>query len=172
MTTFVDPLPKTTVALFCQAFAPSPGWSKVTTAHDYTLRVVTGSTGGTISGTQAVSTIFNQISVAATFSSTVSTSDVTALIAPQLPNHTHGPSIAPNGTVSPSGPGSSTSWYWNGDYTVATFPGLTYAGPGTTGPIGPASTGHSHGAAPGTGPGTCNVDFRVKYVDMLLASKN
>lgn len=169
MADFVDPLPTGTVSVFCQAAAPLPGWEKVTTYNDYTLRVVNGS-GGSVGGSVAMSTLFTTITMPATVSATVPTSTATALTAPQLPVHNHGPSWSPDGSIQPSGPQASV-YYFLGPITAGAWPGNTFTGPGTAGPISPTSSGHSHGAAPGTGPATCSLDFRVKYVDMILCRK-
>lgn len=48
-------IPAATVMIFYQASAPT-GWSKLTTQDDKALRVVSGATGGTAGGTQALST--------------------------------------------------------------------------------------------------------------------
>lgn len=173
---FIDPIPSNTIALFYQPAAPVPGWVKLTTRNDYTLRVVTN-TGGGIGGTVPATTVFSNLTSPITYSATATSSESTALTAPQLPVHQHGTVVVSPGTFSPSGPTTSPTsplnvWYLNANQSTATPPTATYIGPGTTGPISTVATGHSHGVTGPAGyPSNCSIDFRIKYVDMIQAQK-
>jgi hypothetical protein len=173
---FIDPIPSSTISLFCQPAAPVPGWVKLTTRTDYAIRVVTN-TGGGVGGAVAFSSVFNNLSAPITYSATATTSDATALTGPQLPVHNHGTVVSNNGTLQPSGPSTSptsplNAWYVSGTRSLSTPPTATYIGPGTTGPIGSVANGHSHGVTGPVGyPSTCSLDFRIKYVDMIQAQK-
>lgn len=70
-------IPSGTVMLFFQATAPT-GWTKSTSANDAALRVVSGSTGGTITSGSAFSSTFVNGNTGAT-----------TLSASQMPSHTH-----------------------------------------------------------------------------------
>lgn len=66
-----------TVLLFAQPTAPS-GWTKLTTANDAALRIVSGSTGGNITAGSNFSSVFTSGNTGAF---TLSTSE--------MPSHTH-----------------------------------------------------------------------------------
>ena len=76
VTISVQTFPAGTAMLFAQAAAPT-GWTKSTTHNDKTLRVVSGSGGGS-GGVQAFSTVFGRTAT-----------DGTALTIAQMPSHTH-----------------------------------------------------------------------------------
>ena len=71
-----SPFPAGTLMLFAQGTAPT-GWTKQTTHNDKTLRVVSGSGGGS-GGVQAFSTVFGRTAV-----------DASSLSIAQLAAHTH-----------------------------------------------------------------------------------
>jgi hypothetical protein len=143
-----------TKMLFQQTTAPT-GWTKITTSNDAALRVVSGtaSTGGA----DAFTTIFG--SGKSTASYTLTTTDI--------PSHTH--------TASVTDPGHSHS------YTAPAFnigtgstPSYFYSGV-TGGTTGSASTGISvSNSSTGGGGGHSHTlsNFDLKYVDVIIASKD
>ncbi len=95
----VGGIPSKTNMLFAQASAPT-GWTKQTTHNDKTLRVVSGSGGGS-GGVQAFSTVFGRTA-----------SDASSLSIAQLAAHTHVSFTYSGGNYSGSGswgPDSCTS---------------------------------------------------------------
>lgn len=154
---------KNTKTFFKQTSAPT-GWTKITTgSDDYTLRVISGSTGNTISGLNGASTVLVDSAWPGTITSvTGSTADGTA----DLPSHQH--SFSYN-TVSPTNMGSIVIMFSPnplvGQYLVSTL-GTTTSGPSGGGGV------HNHSiSSSGTitgGP----TGFGVTYVDFILASKD
>jgi hypothetical protein len=155
-------LPKT-LTFFQQSTAPT-GWVIQTSNTDYTLRVVNGSTGGTMNSGGAFSTTMVSSTWPVSYTGVTYTIGSTAA---DLPSHTH--TFA---NVSVPGPYSVHS---------ATTPGSHYLiaassyGAGTTVTGGPGGSGspHSHSSASAVGSvtgGTAN--FAVYYVDLILASKS
>jgi len=149
-------VPSGTAMVFFQASAPT-GWTKSTTNNDCAIRIVTGSTGGTASGTTAFSSVFaNQtpsinvsgLSVGATTISTYS-----------FPSHTHYP-IPGNGGGGFGGcqaafvTNSQGQQYYYG-------PNVSYTG---------CSGAHSHSIA-GSASSSA-ITLNVKYLDHIVATKN
>lgn len=91
----VGGIPSGSAMLFAQAAAPT-GWTKQTTHNDKSLRVVSGSGGGS-GGVQAFSTVFGRTAV-----------DASSLSTAQLAAHTH--------SGSPAGSGQEVSSGSNGYY--------------------------------------------------------
>lgn len=85
-------IPSGTVMIFTDAAAPT-GFTKVTTHNNKSLRVVSG-TGGGSGGTTDFTTVFSNLTVP--FSGT--TGDTT-LTTPQLPSHTHNSVFSTPGTI-------------------------------------------------------------------------
>lgn len=124
-----SPFPTGTLMLFAQAAAPT-GWTKSTTHNDKSLRVVSG-TGGGSGGSVAFSTVFGRTAT-----------DGSSLSIAQLAAHTHTGSL---------GESSSTS-----GYPLSSF-GKIITASGSAG----SGSAHSHG-----------LDLRVRYVDVIICSKN
>ena len=136
-----------TALLFYQATAPT-GWTKSVTNNDKTLRVVSGSTGGSAGGTTAFSTVF------ANQTPTITTSGLSAaattLSQTQIPSHTH--------TV------------WNNWTTGGT-------GAGQNAPSGTANTGGTGGGGSHThtiaGSATSSaITLNVQYIDVIVCTKD
>lgn len=147
-----------TKTFFNQTTAPT-GWTKDTGYDDYTIRIVSGSTGNTNYGVNGFTTVLNS---SMTWPGSVSgvTGTLDAANA-DLPAHTHTFRYA-------SYPFSSTR------YGTANPTGFKIAGAGTTTTSGSAGTGssHTHNIS-GTGTITGdNMNMAVTYVDFILASKS
>ena len=82
----VGGIPSGTTMLFAQAAAPT-GWTKQTTHNDKSLRVVSGSGGGS-GGVQAFSTVFGRTAV-----------DWSSLSIAQLAAHTHNITVQKNAST-------------------------------------------------------------------------
>jgi hypothetical protein len=150
-------VPQSSVSIFYQSSAPT-GWTKSTTNNDKTLRVVSGTTGGTAGGTTAFSSVFpNSLrTVSAPAVPITGTVGNTTLTTPQLPSHTH-----PNGGSVGLSPGG-------GD--VASGAGWTRTSPATgTNPGGGGS--HTHPWS-GTASFSTNIDLRVRYIDVIVCTFN
>lgn len=139
-------IPATTVMLFCQAAAPV-GWTKLVTQNDKALRVVSGGTGGSAGGTNALSTAAHTHTIASGGA------------------HTH--VLASAGTT-PSL--NYTAGSIIGSTTDGTELRTLNAGGGETitrrTPTSDSQGAHDHGAV--TGSGTLD----LAYVDIILASKD
>lgn len=148
-------VPQNSVSVFFQASAPT-GWTKSTSHDDKTLRVVSG-TGGGSGGTSSFTTVFPNSLKTISSSNVPMTGTVgnTTLSAPQLPGHTH-----PNGGSIGLSPGggdvqSGSGWTRN-------FPS-TGSGPGVGG------GSHNHPWS-GTAQFSTSVDLRVQYIDVIVCS--
>ena len=93
----VGGIPSGSAMLFAQAAAPT-GWTKQTTHNDKSLRVVSGSGGGS-GGVQAFSTVFGRTAT-----------DGSSLSIAQLAAHTHVSFTYNNGNTSGSGSWGSDSY--------------------------------------------------------------
>ncbi|MCU0767748.1 MAG: hypothetical protein MUE39_10345 [Gammaproteobacteria bacterium] len=162
----VDALPSTTAMMFAQAAAPT-GWTKSATHNDKTLRVVSGSGGGS-GGSVAFSTLFARTAT-----------DAHTLTEAQLPAHAHDA-----GTYSAASAGAHTH------NVVASSGSLVMSGAGGasafaagTGASNQAATAQSNGAHTHTVSGSSssvgsgsahshNIDMQVQYVDVIIATKN
>lgn len=140
-------IPTGTVMIFYQAAAPV-GWTKQATQDDKALRVVSGGSGGSAGGTNALSTLAHTHSIASGGS------------------HTH--TLASNGT-------KASVNDINGSYDVGTAPGAAglfapVAGGGSTLTIRTANTDsqgtHDHGGTTGSAA------LAVAYIDVILCSKD
>lgn len=156
-----------TKTIFNQTSAPT-GWTKDTTNDDFTLRVVSG-TGGSTGGSQN----FTACMVDQPFSGTVAhnltgTTGSTTLSTAQLPSHTHQyrflanrPTYTPAGALpSPTG-------------------GLNQANAGTAPASAPINLdptggglGHAHPLSASFSFTGNSIDFRVKYLDFIVSTKN
>jgi hypothetical protein len=146
-------IPQSSVSIFYQAAAPT-GWSKSTTHNDKTLRVVSG-TGGGSGGTTAFSSIFPTSTTPVSVSSIPLSGSTgnTTLTTAELPSHTHA-----NGGFVGLSPGG-------GDVGAAA--GWTRSSPAT------GSTGgggaHSHPWT-GTANFSSTFDLRLQYIDVIVCS--
>ena len=142
-----------TKMLFNQTAAPT-GWTKDTSSNnDSALRVVTGSVG--TGGSQDFTSAFGAtISVAITNAAhTLTTS--------QIPSHTHLSQYYPQG-------GSYTSYYPG---LPGHSGGATSTGTNTTSTGGGGSHTHNNSLS-GTGSSGSTHNLSVKYVDVIVATKD
>lgn len=148
-------VPQSSVSIFYQASAPT-GWTKSTSNNDKTLRVVSG-TGGGSGGSTAFSTIFPTSTTPITVSSIPLSGSTgnTTLTEAQLPSHTH-----PNGGFVGLSPGG-------GD--VASGGGWSRSSP-STGATGGGGA-HSHPWS-GTANFSSSFDLRLQYIDVIVCSFN
>jgi hypothetical protein len=148
--------PTGTLMLFQQTSAPT-GWTKETTHNDKALRVVSGTASS--GGSSAFSTVFGKTAT-----------DSHTLAVTQIPSHDHGGATGAGGAhnhtydkFADNGSGA----YQNGPF------GGQLAGDNASTNTSTSAT-HTHTiAAQGGGQGhTHNIDLRVHYVDIIIASKN
>ena len=130
---------------FVQAAAPT-GWTKQTTVNDATIRIVSGTTGGSI----AFSTAF-VAGKAITLSGNVG---ATTLSLAQVASHTHTFKYFTGETTSSDRMNTVTS--------ISQTQGSTTV---TTAAVG-GNSSHTHSLS-----GTATVDLSVKYVDVILCKK-
>ena len=146
-------VPQNSVSVFLQSSAPT-GWTKSTTHNDKTLRVVSGTgggSGGSLSFTSAFPTSLKTVSV--------SNIPVTGLVGnhtlnlSQLPSHTH----ATGGAIglSPGGGDVGAGGGWN-----RSFPSWAANGGGGA---------HAHPWS-GSINFSQDIDFRVQYVDVIICT--
>lgn len=157
---------------FNQATAPT-GWTISTTNTDYTLRIVSGSTGGTLVNTENFST---KMANGATWIKSPTSSTVTSIVssdAADLPAHTHTyqgynvTSSQPNQFLSKSSPTNLSPIY------VISTPSFS-PDPNTPTSIGGTGSKHSHSLTVTAGyssPDT-TANLAVQYLDFILAIKN
>jgi hypothetical protein len=146
-------VPQSSVSIFFQSAAPT-GWTKSTTHNDKTLRVVSG-TGGGSGGTSSFSSVFPNSLRTVSSPSVPMTGTVgnTTLTTPQLPSHTH-----PNGGFVGLSPGG-------GD--VGSGAGWTRTSPATGTNTGGGA--HNHPWS-GTASFSINLDLRVQYMDVIVCT--
>lgn len=146
-------VPQNSVSIFFQSAAPT-GWTKSTTHNDKTLRVVSG-TGGGSGGTSSFSTVFPNSLRTVSSPSVPMTGTVgnTTLTTPQLPSHTH-----PNGGFVGLSPGG-------GD--VASGAGWTRSSPATGTNTG--GEAHNHPWS-GSAEFFIDLDLRVQYIDVIICT--
>jgi hypothetical protein len=154
----ITSIPAGTKMLFAQTSAPT-GWTKDTTYDNAALRVVSGATGA--GGSVDFTSAFTSQAAGGTVGDT-------ALSANQMPSHTHYTvaDVLGSGKITSSSP---IAW-WNGnnpgeeEYELAD----SYGNPATLGIT--SSTGgsasHTHSFS-----GT-SINLAVKYVDVIIATKN
>ena len=189
-------LPAGTIMTFQQTTAPT-GWTKITTYDDYALRVVAGTagTGGTV-GFSAAFSATNSVD-----STTLLTTQIPAHSHPiNDPGHTHGTGGgAPGGgrteaaftgtyindpghshvvnTTNNTTPGAVSGFRTSAPIGTTTtngaFTGISIGDPSHVHNILTATTSISTGnSGGGLGHNHTTSGFAVKYVDMILASKN
>jgi hypothetical protein len=151
-----------TTTLFQQT-TPPLNWTKITSYNDYTLRVVTGATSS--GGSVNFSSVFNTKSISLPGTPTGSIGGTTLTIS-QIAPHVHqyytSPSAYPGiyGTSSQLGPRQVINGYNSGTTTTGSHGSYDQA---HTHPSGDMSVSWSQ---------TGTLDLRLKYVDMILATRN
>ena len=145
--------------VFMQTVAPT-GWTKLTSDNDTGIRVVSGTTSS--GGDVAFSSLFTTLTPTGTTSSaTIGAVGSTTLSTPQIGTHTHTASHQGAGPLMIIEFGSPTSRLRDGRLTTS----------GTAG----SGSSHTH-PSPGQTVGTSFVgtglNFNIKYVDVILATKN
>lgn len=165
-----DPIPAggVTVMPFFQAAAPT-GWTKKTTHHNKGIRITTGVDGGTDGGTRGFSDVFGITAVDGHALSISETAlhDHGASTGNQNNSHTHG------FTAVISAQNIASTLVENGTAKQAFTPtgGASGASASTSGT---ESANHAH-AITGQGGGVAhahNIDLRLAYLNMLLASRD
>jgi hypothetical protein len=170
--TFYWIYPAGTVKLFYQATAPT-GWTKLATQDNKSLRVVSG-TGGGSGGITNFSAVLSSsannltVNVNNTFpvqvvSGTGQNVGNTTLALSQLPNHTH------TGLIGGTGGSGATPFSFGGSFLVS--------GSQETGGMVENTGGGSHnhpfsGSATINESRTSSVDLSVQYVDIIICSLN
>jgi hypothetical protein len=168
------------VMLFYQATAPL-GWTQITTENDIGLRIVSGTTGGTVSGTRPFTTVY-PASPTTTVSVVTSplpgaTSNPTTISINQMGIHTHSPNVTAN-----TAGGNQTIWgpTISGGITALAhgFSWSRSSGNVTLNPqpAGYTGGGHNHTWAGAAGGGSFTAitptGFAIKYMNFIQASKN
>ena len=152
-----------TTTLFQQT-TPPLNWTKVTTYNDYMLRVVTGaaSSGGSVNFTSTFTTI--AVSLPGTPIGSIGAATLTtAQIAPHIHQFYNAPvSGTGKGTTSQLGPRAAIAGYNSGTYPT-NFLSTIGGGLAHTHPSGDLSFTWSQ---------TGSLDFRIKYVDTIIATRN
>jgi hypothetical protein len=147
--------------LFHQS-TPPVNWTKVTTYSDYTLRVVTGSvsSGGGINFTNTFTT--QSVSLPGTPTGTIGNAVLTtSQIAPHVHQYYTGPYTGAYGTTSGQlGPQQAINGYNSGSSSLY-FSGTSDQG--HTHPSGDISFIWSQSGS---------LDLRIKYVDIIIATRN
>ena len=156
-------IPSGSRTIFFQASAPT-GWTKITTYNDKALRVVSGTSGGTIAGITPFSSIFPS-SASTPISGPINivglTVGDTTLDINMIPSHAHpvnagGNALRPTASGTPANPGS-----------LAVSPGTTT---GNTGGGGSHTHPVTYDSASSVFSST--LDLRVQYMDFILCSKD
>lgn len=148
-------VPQSAVSVFFQSAAPT-NWTKLTTHNDKTLRVVSG-TGGGSGGTTEFTSIFPNSTIPFSFSGSASGSIGNhTLTTSELPIHAH----SNNGSIGLSPTGS-------GD--VGSGPGWTRTFPSTANQGGGGSHTHPFSASATL---STSLDLRVQYIDVIICSFN
>jgi hypothetical protein len=157
-------IPQNSLTFFHQATAPV-GWAKSTSHDNKTLRVVSG-TGGGSAGTQPFTTVFNTKPYSGTGPVSV-TVGPHILSTPQLPSHTHpAPGLLTLNSVPASfNPDGSFSGWNGGD--VGRSAGWNRTAGGTSGGRG-GGAGHSHSSSSGSCSFSGSIDLRIRYIDVIL----
>jgi len=150
-------VPQDAVSIFYQSGAPT-NWTKLTNHNNKTLRVVSGTGGGSgpADGGTAFTSVFPNSTIPISLSGSVTgTVNNHTLTAPQLPSHTHGN-------------GGSIGVTYTGAGDVGYQPGWTRSYPGTGGMSGVSGGGaHNHPFSASASFST-SLDLRVRYIDVIL----
>lgn len=146
-------IPTGTLMLFQQTAAPT-GWTKQTTHNDKALRVVSGTASS--GGTSAFTTVFTNQTPTINVSGL--SAGATTLSTTQIPSHNHA------GTTSAGG-ADGGSQYLNFYQSASVFR-TTGVNTGFTG------GGGSHSHAMSGSATSSAITLNVRYVDLIIASKN
>jgi len=164
--------PQSTTWIFYQSSAPT-GWTKSTSHDNKSLRVVSGSGGGS-AGTNAFTSMMTSsyFNYSGTMSVSTPTGD-TGLLDTQIPSHAHNMPTGNYGfggvptNLNPDGSFNS----WNGGDVRRPAPGTTGSwirSLPATGPTG-SSTGHNHSVG-ATAPINVPISLAVQYVDVIVCA--
>ena len=157
-------IPQNSLTFFHQATAPV-GWAKSTSHDNKTLRVVSG-TGGGSAGNQPFTTVFNTKPYSGTGPVSV-TVGPHILSTPQLPSHTHSaPGLLTINSVPAAFNPDGSFAGWNGG-DVGRAGGWNRTAGGTSGGQG-GGAGHSHSASSGSYSFSGSIDLRIRYIDVIL----
>jgi hypothetical protein len=157
-------IPQNSLTFFHQATAPV-GWAKSTSHDNKTLRVVSG-TGGGSAGTQPFTTVFNTKPYSGTGPVSV-TVGPHILSTPQLPSHTHSaPGLLTLNSVPAAFNPDGSFAGWNGG-DVGRAGGWNRTAGGTSGGGG-GGAGHSHSSSSGSYSFSGSIDLRIRYIDVIL----
>ena len=157
-----DPFPSGTKTLFCTSAAPT-GWTKISTYHDYMIRVVSGtpSSGGSVN--------FSSCFVDTTWNGTISADTALTgnytLTTADLPTHNHRYGLSYGAPTTPALNGGS------GVNQGATASSATLSPLGVTTTTGGGGA-HAHPLTNITGFAGSSVQLNVKYIDVILASRD
>ncbi len=147
--------PVGTVSLFYLTNAPGE-WSQVTTHNNKAFRVAAGSGGGQEAGSNGFTGTFDVKTVSGNFNCSINSKNVGnhSMSVNTMASHSHPINNGPNQN-------SASPHPITGNRTVRT-------GNGNSGNAG-NSANHNHGSnASASGSFSQNIDFRVKYVDIIL----
>ncbi len=150
-----------TVMLFAQAAAPT-GWTKQGTVNDAAIRVVSGTGGGT-GGSVAFSTAFTT-GKSITLSGNVG---ATTLSVAQMPSHTHY-----SGMMVQNDDAAKAEKAFYGLNTSITSSRRSTGGSGNTGYAAYTSSTGSSGSHTHSLSGSASVNLAVKYLNVIVCTKN
>lgn len=158
------PIPSNSITAFNQTNAPV-GWTKLTTHNDIAIRIVSSGGGAAVTNRQSFSTVFANRNIPGTF---ISSYIINPAVPPGAGAHTHAYWTAPSATA--MGPSSLSP----------AQPARAWSPAGSPASISPAgsSSPHTHStshtaSAPSVWSDTDNnLDFRINYVDVIIAQRN
>lgn len=147
-------MPATTAVVFFQAAAPT-GWTKQTAHGDKAIRIVSGVTGGSSSGTVAFSTCFGR-----------TTTDGHTLLAASLPSA--------NVTITDTRSAKFRCIAVGTGSALDTAPGAASGTGAFNGDVQIGASGAVSGSIDGAtnGSHTHPIDLRVQYLDCIICTKN
>lgn len=147
--------------VFAQGTAPT-GWTKDNTYNDYALRVTNGTVGS--GGSINFSSVMTNQTLSGTATMTGTTLGATTLASTHLPDHYHSGTINGSAFVSnQSSPLRTYLWSPTGGSTQTTLSPTSVAWAGGS---------HTHSVSPATAPAGVSFDMSVKYIDVIIATKN
>jgi len=155
--------------LFRQTSAPV-GWTRVTTADNCAVRIVSGPGGVTGGGLSPFTTIYSSRQATGSVGPLTVSAGAFTISQTYIPSHSHSTSSSPGGSAFGLAPGPSVSPLNVG---VVKTTVSTYGQPAIAGGPGGSDGSHSHpGGTVAGGPVTGTVNMAVKYVDIIIATKN
>lgn len=140
---------------------PPVGWTKSTSYDNHTIRVI-GTGSASSGGSLDFTTVFSSLSVSADATVSGAIGAVT-LDSTMIPAHTH---TFPSSSAAPAKytPGQVNP------LTTALGPSWDY--PGTSGPTGGSSHTHPSGDVSFSWSSASTINLAVKYVDVIIATKD